>query len=142
MPAGEPFGLERCTASDGPEVGVGILCDRARIALEARELSVADDLSKAVISLAPNHPGAWILRAEVAQTGRRVDEARKHFEKAAELEADNPAILIAMGDFEAEEGNVRGAAVLYEQAFEIDPDFPGLATRLEALADDPASNEI
>ncbi|GGY42764.1 tetratricopeptide repeat protein [Parvularcula lutaonensis] len=138
----EPYGLERCSAEDGPEVGVGILCDRARLALEARELSVADEISEIAARLAPSHPGVWVVRAEVAQNGRRVDEARRHYEKAAELEPSNPAILVEMGDFEAEEGNVRGAAVLYEKAAELDPGFPGLAERLEAIGDDPAPSEI
>lgn len=138
----EPYGLERCSVDHGPEVGVGILCDRARVALEERELSVAQDLARTVTSLAPSHPGSWILMAEVARTGRRVDEARNHFEKAAELEPGNPAILIAMGDFEAAEGNVRGAAVLYEEAAGIDAEFPGLAERLDAVTDEPQSSEI
>ena len=142
VPAAPAWGKERCAADAGPEVGVGILCDRARIALESRELSVADSLSQTATKLAPSHPGVWIVRAEVARKGRRIDEARQHLEKAAELEPQNPAILVIMGDFEAEEGNVRGAAVLYEQAFELAPLFPGLADRLQAIGDDPVANEI
>lgn len=144
LQAPEPpvWGQESCSAADGPEVGIGVLCDRARIALEARELSVAEDLSHAAAKLAPSHPGVWIVRSEVARKGRRVDEARAHLEKAAELEPGNPAILIIMGDFEAEEGNVRGAAVLYEQAADVEPNYPGLSQRLEAIGDDPTPNEI
>ncbi len=136
------YGLERCSVEEGPEVGIGLLCERSRTALEERELSVAESLSQTAAKLAPSHPGVWLLRAEVAQTGRRVDEARRHFEKAAELEPENPAILVAMGDFEAEEGNVRGAAVLYEQAAALEIAFPGLAQRLEAVAAEPQASEI
>jgi len=137
-----PYSDETCSAQHGPEVGVGILCERALLALEARELSVAEDLAQTASNLAPSHPGVWIVRAEVAQRGRRVDEAREHFETAADLQPENPAILIAMGDFEAEEGNVRGAAILYEKAAELEPAFPGLAERLEAVLKDPQTNEI
>lgn len=133
---------QRCSAEHGPEVGLGILCDRVRVALEARELSVADDLSRTVVELAPNSAGAWVLRAEVAQRGRRVAEARQYYEKAAEADPASAAVLIAMGDFEAEEGNVRGAAVLYEKAAEIDPEFPGLDIRLDAVAEEPQADEI
>lgn len=142
LAATAPFGGEECSPDAGPEIGVGILCDRARIAIEARELSVARDLASTASDLAPSYPGVWIVRAEVERFGRRIDLARQHFEKAAELEPENPAILIKMGDFEAKEGNVRGAAVLYEEAFGIDPEFPGLAERLNAVGDEPAASEI
>ncbi|NNU15214.1 tetratricopeptide repeat protein [Parvularcula sp. ZS-1/3] len=138
----QPYGREVCSVETGPEVGVGILCERALVALEAREVSVARELSETASKLAPSHPGVWIVRAKVARSVRQLDEARKHFEKAASLEPDNPAILIAAGDFEAEEGNVRGAAGLYERAAVIDPSYPGLAARLEALGDDVKPNEI
>lgn len=137
-----PFGGEVCSSEQGPEVGVGILCERALIAIDAKELSVARELANTASDLAPSYPGVWIVRAKVEQRGRRIDRARAHFEKAAELEPDNPAILIEMGDFEAAEGNVRGAAVLYERASTIDPNFPGLPERLEAVRDVPASSEI
>jgi Tfp pilus assembly protein PilF len=140
--AARAYGLERCSATEGPEVGIGILCDRARSAVEQRELSVARQLVGTAAALAPSHPGVWIVRAEVARAARQIDDARGFFEKAAELEPDNPAILVEMGDFEASEGNVRGAAVLYEKAAELDPDLPGLAARLDALADAPSSSEI
>ncbi|MEE4211914.1 MAG: tetratricopeptide repeat protein [Parvularcula sp.] len=140
--AAEAYGLERCAATEGPEVGVGILCDRARSAIDQRELSVARRLSDTAAALAPSHPGVWIVKAEVARASRQLNEARGHFEKAASLEPGNPAILVAMGDFEAAEGNVRGAAALYEQAAEIDVDLPGLAERLEAVSDLPAASEI
>lgn len=142
LPQSAAYGSERCSADDGPEVGIGILCDRARIAIESREISVAEDLSQAAAALAPSYPGVWVVRAEVAQMGRRLDEARAHYEKAASLDPGNAAILVATGDFEAAEGNVRGAAVLYERAAEIDPAFPGLAQRLEALGDEAKPNEI
>jgi Tfp pilus assembly protein PilF len=135
-------GSDRCSVEDGPEVGIGILCERARIAIEARELSVAESLALKASKLAPSYPGVWIVRAEVAQSGRRVDEARGFYEKASGLAPSNAAILVSMGDFEAEEGNVRGAAVLYEKAAEIAPDLPGLAERLEAVSDEPAASEI
>ncbi|MEO1658956.1 MAG: hypothetical protein AAFR65_14675, partial [Pseudomonadota bacterium] len=99
-------------------------------------------LSRTATELAPSHPGAWVVRAKVAQGARRVSEAREHYETAAGLEPDNAGLLIAMGDFEAEEGNVRGAAVLYERAAGLDPSFPGLAERLDAVAEDPQANEI
>ncbi|MEM1409516.1 MAG: hypothetical protein AAGG79_02080 [Pseudomonadota bacterium] len=137
------YGGERCSPKDGPEVGIGILCDRARTALEARELSVARDLAVTATDLAPSHPGVWVVRAEVEQFGRRLDLARQYYERAAELEPSNPALLVLMGDFEAQEGNVRGAAVLYEKAADIDVSYPGLSERLEAVASDaPASSEI
>ncbi|MCQ8185644.1 hypothetical protein [Parvularcula maris] len=132
----------QCSVEDGPEVGIGLLCERARIAIEARELSVAESLAAKASKLAPSYPGVWVVRAEVAQSGRRVDEARGFYEKASNLAPTNAAILVSMGDFEAEEGNVRGAAVLYEKAAEIAPDLPGLAERLEAVTDEPASSEI
>ncbi|MEM6913040.1 MAG: hypothetical protein AAF511_03580 [Pseudomonadota bacterium] len=138
---GDP-GFEPCSANKGPVVGVGILCDRALMALEAREIGVADRLSQTATELAPSHPGAWVVRAKVAQRARRVAEARDHYETAAGLEPDNAGLLIAMGDFEAAEGNVRGAAVLYERAAGLDPMFPGLSERLDALGDDPQANEI
>lgn len=137
-----PVGGELCDTRHAPEVGVGILCERARIALEAKELSVARDLADVASNMAPSHPGVWIVRAEVEQLGRQIARARAHYEKAAELEPDNPAILIAMGDFEAEEGNVRGAALLYEKAAELDAGYPGLAERLEAISEAPAASEI
>ncbi|MEM0929849.1 MAG: hypothetical protein AAGI89_11225 [Pseudomonadota bacterium] len=141
-PLDVPEGYQACSAAEGPEVGVGILCDRALIALDAREIGVADKLSKTATELAPSHPGAWVVRAMVAQGARRISEAREHYETAAGLEPDNAGLLIAMGDFEAEEGNVRGAAVLYERAAGFDPSFPGLAERLDAVAEDPQANEI
>ncbi|NRA30712.1 MAG: tetratricopeptide repeat protein [Parvularculaceae bacterium] len=137
------FGGEVCSPSEGPEVGVGILCDRARIAIDARELTVARDLATTASDLAPSYPGVWIVRAEVERLGRRLDKARDLYEKAAALEPENPAILIMMGDFEAGEGNVRGAALLYERAFDIDANYPGLGERLDAVTDDaPSSSEI
>lgn len=141
-PSELPDGYQVCSASEGPEVGVGLLCDRALIALDAREIGVADKLSQTATELAPSHPGAWVVRAKVAQGARRVSEAREHFETAAGLEPDSAGLLIVMGDFEAEEGNVRGAAVLYERAAARDPSFPGLAERLDAVAEDPQANEI
>jgi Tfp pilus assembly protein PilF len=135
-------GSETCSVEAGPEVGVGLLCERALLAIDERELSVAEDLSATAAKLAPSYPGVWVVRAAVAQSGRRVQEARNHFEKASELDPGNAAILIMMGDFEAEEGNVRGAAVLYEQAGEIAPGFPGLAERLLAVSDEPKQSEI
>ncbi|MEM9839399.1 MAG: tetratricopeptide repeat protein [Pseudomonadota bacterium] len=137
-----PFGGEVCSSEQGPEVGVGILCERALVAIEAKELSVARDLANTASTLAPSYPGVWIVRAKVEQRGRRLDKARAHYERAAELEPENPAILIQMGDFEAEEGNVRGAAILYEKAADIDPNFPGLGERLDAVRDVPSSSEI
>jgi len=137
------FGGEICSPSEGPEVGIGILCDRARTAIESRELSVARDLATTASDLAPSYPGVWIVRAEVERLGRRLDKARDLYEKAAALEPDNPAILIMMGDFEAGEGNVRGAAALYERAAGIDDVFPGLAERLDAVREDaPSASEI
>ncbi|MEM9810498.1 MAG: hypothetical protein AAF788_04660 [Pseudomonadota bacterium] len=134
--------VQPCSASHGPEVGVGILCDRARIALDERELSVAADLAETASELAPSYPGTWILRAEVAQGSRLLNEARDHYETAMGLQPQSAGLLMAIGDFEAEEGNVRGAAVLYDRAAKIDPDFPGLRERIEAIPNGPEANEI
>jgi arylsulfatase A-like enzyme len=93
------------------------------VGLACIELDRLDDAEKAFkrrVELKPSANINVLLAQILARTGRK-EEGEALLELALELEPDNGGVLIARGDFLAEDGKYKEALGWYEKAKEIDP---------------------
>jgi len=88
------------------------------------------------IELNPNHASAHILLG-VAYYIRYKDAAMAEAEiqQAMELSPQNYWVYYHLGEIYCQEGQVDKAAVMYERALEIDPEFEAARQRLQALGE-------
>jgi arylsulfatase A-like enzyme len=90
------------------------------VSIELDRLEDAEKALKRRVELKPSANINVLLAQILARTGR-MEEGVALLELALELEPDNGGVLIARGDFFAEDGNYREALAWYERAKEVDP---------------------
>jgi tetratricopeptide (TPR) repeat protein len=93
---------------------------RARV-LESQETLLTDTLAiNPDCWIGHNNLGLILLKKE------RVDEAREHFQKAAELNPDSFLVHANLGNALFKEGELEEAVVQYQKATQINPNYFGI----------------
>ena len=95
-------------------------------------LAQADD----VLEADPDHAGAYVLRGRALQALRRPDEAQAAFERAVELEPEDPGPLVLLANFQRREGHREAAEPLFRKLTEVRPGFASFAALGGFLAAD------
>jgi tetratricopeptide (TPR) repeat protein len=85
-----------------------------RIALERGQLERAYHLLTQAVELAPRRPEGYYYQAIVLQRWQRYDAALEQYEQAHQLQADNVAYLLAMGEMLVTLGRLDDAQKLFE----------------------------
>jgi TolB-like protein/Tfp pilus assembly protein PilF len=109
--------------------------DRAERASTA-DLKAAIDLFQRAVALDPNYAAAWALMARAniqlarwggVETSVGFAEARKDVDKAAALEPDSLAVLVALGWVRrTADWDWNGARTAFRQALELEPNNPAV----------------
>jgi tetratricopeptide (TPR) repeat protein len=119
--------------SQGATPAVGLLLRRGLRNMEAQLPGEALEDFDAAITLAPEFPEAWHLRAQAnARTGDLAAAARD-LQEALRLEPRHWAVLLSLSALQEEAGNAAAALRSLEAALAINPKMPGGATRLREL---------
>ncbi len=71
-----------------------------------------------------------------------LDEARKSFERAFEIDEAFPLPLVKIGDIELSLGNLERAMEMYEKALELDPNLPDVYNRLGVMNNELQKFEV
>lgn len=119
--------------SQGATPAVGLLLRRGMRNMEAQLPGEALEDFDAAITLAPEFPEAWHLRAQAnARTGDLAAAARD-LQEALRLEPRHWAALLSLAALQEEAGDAAAALRSLEAALAINPKMPGGATRLREL---------
>lgn len=106
----------------------------ARLAGELEEaLKQADD----VIAAQPDKAPPRVLRGQVLERLKRVDEAEAELKKAMDLESNDTAPTFLYADFLVRNGKSAEAEPLFRRLVELKPELPSYAALANFLARDP-----
>ena len=108
----------------------------AQVSIYAGELDEALKQSDEVIASDPNMVTAYMVRAQVLEALKRPEEALEGLEKAYELEPDNDAALLMLGNFLVRRGDREAAEPLFQRRVEVDPAFASYTALAGFLARD------
>ena len=125
-----------------PETGIGLLFDRAVIALNEREPGLALDLLSHLHGLAPSYAEGWVLAGHAHSAAGDTGAAARAYAEAVRLEPRHFTALARLGDLAVEAGDKRGALRRYREALLLNPHMTEVRARAEALRDEIGSREI
>lgn len=130
-------GIERQILSRFARSGsdsIDLLLARADEAHQAGQAAVAGDLLKAVTEIAPRFAEGWRARALILVEAGDDRTALTFLQKTVTLNPRHFAALVELGGLLEVYGSKDGALKYYRQALGIDPQFEGLAQKVDALA--------
>ena len=125
-----------------PETGIGILFDRAVVALNERDPAAALDLVSHVNGLAPSYAEGWVLAGHAHSAAGDTGAAARAYAEAVRLEPRHFTALARLGDLAVEANDKRGALRRYREALLLNPHMDEVRARAEALRDEIGSREI
>ena len=125
-----------------PETGIGILFDRAVMALNAREPALALDLVSHVNGLAPSYAEGWVLAGHAHSAAGDSGAAARAYAEAVRLEPRHFTALTRLGDLAVEAGDKRGGLRRYREALLLNPHLDAVRARADGLRDEIGSREI
>ncbi len=96
------------------------LVNLGRLLAARGELGPAASTYTSAITLAPGGSDGHLGRGLVHLVAGRLDDARRDLERAHELDAEDDAVLVALGDLARSSGDVEGAVGRYREAVRID----------------------
>jgi tetratricopeptide (TPR) repeat protein len=105
--------------------------------LAARMAADADQALK----LAPEHAGALLVGAELAEKDGRIDQARAHLEKGLSLHPQNLRMIRQLAFLEHQTGHMKRALEILQRGVEQYPDDPDLLTYEAEMALDEGRPE-
>lgn len=119
--------------AEGGTPAVGLLLRKGLRAMEANEADGAVEDLDAAITLQPDFPESWVLRAQAqAATGDRA-AAAADLREALRLEPRHFGALLALAELQEDAGDLPGALRSLEAALRINPHLPGGAARRREL---------
>jgi len=123
----------RALWAEGGTPAVGLLLRKGLRQLEANAAGEAVEDLDAAITLQPDFPESWVLRARAqAVLGDRA-AAASDLREALRLEPRHFGALLALSELQDEAGDAAGALRSLEAALRIDPHLPGGAGRRRDL---------
>ena len=127
---------------EAPETGVRLLFDRAVVALNDRDPSLAVVLTSHVTGLAPSFAEGWVLAGHARAAAGQPQDAARAYAEAVRLEPRHFTALARLGDLAVEAGDKATALARYRAALLINPHMDAVRARADALRDEAARREI
>jgi tetratricopeptide (TPR) repeat protein len=100
------------------------MMQRARAALEAGDVALAEHLSRTALELAPDNVMALSWLGIALSSQGRYSDAEAAFGRAAALDPDNPAMHLNLGNALLEARAFDRAVTSFERALVLEPDHP------------------
>ena len=113
-----------------PAEGAGALRDLGRVLADQKDLDRAAALYRRAVAIERRDTEAWRRLAELEESRRRFDEARKAWEGLVRQEPDDPEGLVALGRLSLRSGNSEGARAFFDQAIHVAPREVEVRTRV------------
>ncbi|WP_338662114.1 tetratricopeptide repeat protein [Pararoseomonas sp. SCSIO 73927] len=120
--------------AEGGSPAVGLLLRKGLRAMEANQPGEAVEDLDAAITLQPDFPESWILRARAQAAAGERGAAASDLREALRLEPRHFGALLALSDIQEEAGDLAGALRSLDAALRINPRLPGGAGRRRELA--------
>ena len=120
--------------AEGGSPAVGLLLRKGLRAMEANQPGEAVEDLDAAITLQPDFPESWILRARAQAAAGERGAAASDLREALRLEPRHFGALLALSDIQEEAGDLSGALRSLDAALRINPRLPGGAGRRRDLA--------
>ena len=119
--------------SQGASPAVVLLLRRAARNMEAQAFGDATEDLDAAITLQPDYPEAWILRARAQAAAGDSRAAARDLQEALRLEPRHFGALLALSSIQEEGGDLNGALRSLEAAMRLNPRLSGGEMRLREL---------
>ena len=113
-----------------PSEGAGALRDLGRVLADQKDLDRAAALYRRAVALERRDTEAWRRLAELEESRRRFDEARKAWEGLVRQDPDDPDGLVALGRLSLRAGNVDAARAFFDQAIHVSESEVEVRTRV------------
>jgi tetratricopeptide (TPR) repeat protein len=104
-----------------PAEGASALRDLGRVLADQKQLDRAAALYRRAVAVERRDTEAWRRLAELEESRRRYDEARKAWEGLVRQDPDDPEGLVALGRLSLRSGNSDAARAYFEQAVHVAP---------------------
>jgi tetratricopeptide (TPR) repeat protein len=117
-------------ASRLPLEGAVALRELGRVHAERKELDAAAALYRKAVAAERRDTEAWRLLAELEESRRHFDEARRAWEGLVRQDPDDPDALLALGRLSLRAGDAAGARAFFDQAVHLAPDDAGARVRV------------
>jgi len=117
-------------ASRLPQEGAVALRDLGRVHAERKELDAAASLYRKAVAAERRDTEAWRLLAELEESRRHFDEARRAWEGLVRQDSDDPDALLALGRLSLRAGDAAGARAFFDQAVHLGPDDAAARVRV------------
>jgi len=98
--------------------------------LEATSLEHAVEIYRRALAIRAGYAPAHLRLAQALERLGRRDEARQSFERAQQLEPDNPFAPLGLGSLALRAGDVSSAIALLERAYGLDPELHATVSAL------------
>ncbi|MDJ0762729.1 MAG: tetratricopeptide repeat protein [Myxococcota bacterium] len=97
--------------------------------LEKGDLTHAEAALNTYLKLSPDDPSAHFNYALVLESMEKPGQARAHYEKATELDPEDPGPWQGLGDLDRQDGDLKAALASYQKGRKAAPHSPALALR-------------
>ncbi|SHJ51217.1 TPR repeat-containing protein [Roseomonas rosea] len=119
--------------AEGGTPAVGLLLRKGLRAMEANAVDEAVEDLDAAITLQPDFPESWVLRAQAQAAAGDRKAAAADLREALRLEPRHFGALLALAELQEDAGDAAGALRSLEAALKIHPRLPGGAQRRREL---------
>ncbi|MBP0493311.1 tetratricopeptide repeat protein [Pararoseomonas indoligenes] len=119
--------------AEGGTPAVGLLLRKGLRAMEANQPGEAVEDLDAAITLQPDFPESWILRAQAQAAAGERQAAVSDLREALRLEPRHFGALLALSDIQEDAADLSGALRSLDAALKINPRLPGGAARRREL---------
>jgi tetratricopeptide (TPR) repeat protein len=117
-------------ASRLPLEGAVALRELGRVHAERKDLDAAAALYRKAVAAERRDTEAWRLLAELEESRRHFDEARRAWEGLVRQDPDDPDALLALGRLSLRTGDAAGARAFFDQAVHLAPDEAAARVRV------------
>ncbi len=105
-----------------PAEGAVALRELGRVHAERGDLEGAAALYRKAVAAERRDTESWRRLAELEESRRHFDEARRAWEGLIRQDSDDPDALVALGRLELRAGDVAGARAFFDQSIHVSPD--------------------
>ncbi|HEY8612475.1 MAG TPA: hypothetical protein VIL69_14455 [Roseomonas sp.] len=119
--------------AEGGTPAVGLLLRKGLRAMEGNDAGEAVEDLDAAITLQPDFPESWVLRAQAQAAAGDRAAAAADLREALRLEPRHFGALLALSELQEDAGDAAGALRSLEAALQIHPQLPGGAQRRREL---------
>lgn len=112
-----------------------LLVDRARANVELNKMAEARADLDTAVTLIPDRPTAWLLRATLKRRTGDAAGAAADIAEAARRAPDDPDVQLEQGNIAAAQGNITAARTHWQAVVQADPASPAGQAAAKALKD-------